>query len=381
MSAHTVERVDSLVLGGGVMGLSIAYSESLRGRSVAVVDPSPAAHKASWAAAGILVTRGAKVFRSAFREFYVRSIESYPEWIRRIEADAGTSVRYLAGGDFACFDRGTPGGEKAWTARLAQLEREKAQGFEVHSGLPEGFPLPLRARAPACIRFPDEAYLNNRALLESLRTALRKRGARFVTAEAERLGSDADGAFALWTGGGMRADQMFLAAGAWTGSLVEKLGYRLSMIPVKGQVARLPQYRPMRAMAHFDDAFYLVPRDGDWVAGATTEPGEWAEDFNDVGDAFIREALRRWLGPEAAASSHLEQWSGIRPRTQDRLPLMGSLETSRVYVCAGHYKCGISMAPLAGACASDWVDGREPAVPMAAFAPLRPKGLRKLPAG
>jgi glycine/D-amino acid oxidase-like deaminating enzyme len=188
------------------MGLAIAFSESLRGQSVAVIDPLAESQKASWAAAGILVTRGARSFRSAFREFYVRSIEGYPEWIRRIEKASGVTIPYHPQGDFAFFDRGTPEGDRAWHSRLAQLEREKSRDYEILSTPPPQTPSGIQAKDLACIHFPGEAYVNNRLLMGALRTSLEKRGTHFITAEIQSLSADENGARVDWQGGEINAN-------------------------------------------------------------------------------------------------------------------------------------------------------------------------------
>src|SRR5690606_40922919 len=92
---------DLLVLGAGVMGLSVAFEQQQQGQRVAVVDPhAPGAGlaRASWAAAGILVMRAGVLGGSPFRRFYLRLIPMFPDWLARIEAASGIRVPYERGG-------------------------------------------------------------------------------------------------------------------------------------------------------------------------------------------------------------------------------------------------------------------------------------------
>src|SRR5690606_31468636 len=104
------EDFDLVVAGAGVMGLGCAWEEARRGSKVAVFDPAPGGAKASLAAAGILVTRDARIFMSPFREFYVRSIRMYPEWLEDLSKAAGTEVPLHRSGDFLVFDASEPAG-------------------------------------------------------------------------------------------------------------------------------------------------------------------------------------------------------------------------------------------------------------------------------
>jgi glycine oxidase len=129
-------------------------------------------------------------------------------------------------------------------------------------------------------------------------------------------------------------------------------------------------------MLHLNDEMYLVPRGDSLVCGATSEPGVWAEGFDAQGEAWIGTRLARWL-PDLSGDS-LERWSGIRPRTRDRLPWMGWLDEGRGWaICAGHYKTGISMAPLAAQCLVRLLLKERPPVDLAPFDPWRPRGLER----
>src|SRR5687768_2729136 len=115
---------DLVVAGSGIMGLAAALEESRRGKRVAVLAPRSVPGAASWAAAGILVTRDARVFHSPFREFYVRSIHLYPAWLERLERLGGQANPLHRKGDYLVFDLEDAGSRDQLDAKRRQWDRE-----------------------------------------------------------------------------------------------------------------------------------------------------------------------------------------------------------------------------------------------------------------
>lgn len=388
-------RYDLAVVGAGIMGLASALRESRRGRKVAILSPAvsggvgPAATTgyasvggatsvagaASWAAAGILVTRDARVFHSAYREFYVRSIHAYPEWLRELAALSGKSVPLHRHGDYLVFDLDSPGAEDQLEAKRRQWDREHARNFTESDALPAFLAHHSPLRKVRVFHFPEEAYVQNRDLLDSLHEACRRQGVDFVDGAPMAPWSHHGGMTELKAGReSIMAAQVLVAAGAWTAPLLDSLGFAAPLIPVKGQMMRIPKFHDRESMVHFGEELYLVPRGDTLVVGATTEAGTWEDAFDQEGEAYLNRHLKRFL--PGIAAGPVERWAGLRPRTKDRLPWMGWLDASKGWaVCAGHYKCGISMAPLAADCMSSLMNGEKPPVDLASFDPLRKKGL------
>lgn len=368
---------DLAIAGAGVMGLACAWEAARRGLSVLVFDPGLTRAQASRAAAGILVTRDARAFQSVFREFYVRSIRMYPEWLEALAAASGRDVPYRRAGDWMVFDLDDPRAVKRLAEKERQFAREKAAGFTVTDTLP---PI-LAGRTPVsrirAFHFPGEAYVQNRDLLDALREACLRSGVAFRAEAAPGPWGSAAGLTRLpFSGGPIAARRVLVAAGAWSENVLADQGIRAPVIPVKGQLVRLPRFHGGDSMLHLNDEMYLVPRGDSLVCGATSQPGVWDEGFDALGEAWIGSRLARWF-PDLDAAP-LERWSGIRPRTRDRLPWMGWLDSARAWaVCAGHYKSGISMAPLASQCLVRLLLREKPPADLAPFDPWRRRGLVK----
>lgn len=377
------QTFDLAVAGAGIMGLACALEESRRGRRVAVIAPRPSAGggAASWAAAGILVARDARVFHSPFREFYVRSIHLYPAWLESLARRSGKPVPLQRHGDYLVFDLDSPGARDQLDAKRRQWDREHARNFTESDALPAFLSPFSPLRKVRVFHFPDEAYVHNRDLLDSLREACRAQGVVFVEGSPRGPWDHRAGRTVIKAGGAgaetLEARQVLLAAGVWTAALLESLGFSAPLIPVKGQMMRIPRFHREDGMVHYGEELYLVPRGDSLVVGATTEPGSWEGEFDAAGAEYLEEHLRRFL--PGAARGPVETWAGLRPRTKDRLPWMGWLDASRGWaLCAGHYKCGISMAPLAAQCMSGILNGEKPPVDLAPFDPWRRKGVARI---
>lgn len=372
------------------MGLSTALELARAGAKVAIVDPQPAQdghRKASWAAAGILVTRGATRPLSAFRRFYLHSIAAYPEWLADLEAQSGIKVPFTRGGDYQVFDRRTEAGDKAYREKVAQLIREEALPWQETAGLPPfltpfsgiGFNGPKPSGDISTLYFPNEAYVQNRILLEALHQACLRHGVRFFASAESIARAQASGHFEQELNDGTRlsADRLLITAGPFSESWLKVLGWQSSLIPVRGQVALIKRPWADTSMVHVQEDLYLIPRGQDMIVGATTEPNAWSYAFDAMGHDTLQARLHALL-PQVPFEP-IEAWSGLRPRTRDRLPLMGPVPGhDGAWICTGHYKCGISMAPLAGQCMAALMKGSRAPFEIEAFDPARRNALRPL---
>lgn len=368
---------DLAIAGAGIMGLACAWEASRRGLSVLVFDPQLTEAQASWAAAGILVTRDAREFQSDFRSFYVRSIRLYPEWLEALRSASGLVVPYSPAGDWMVFDLDNPRAVKRLAEKERQFAREKASAYTVTDTLPEALAGMTPVSRVRAFHFPGEAYVQNRDVLTALREACRRAGVAFRRETPSGSWQSGGGITRLpFPTGTAEARRVLIAAGAWSARALAEQGILAPMIPVKGQLLRLPKFHATASMFHLDDELYLVPRGDSVVCGATSEPGVWDEGFDARGEDWIGGRMARWLPGISAAP--LERWSGLRPRTRDRLPWMGWVDEGRGWaICAGHYKSGISMAPLAAQCLMRLLLKEKPSADLAPFDPWRRRGLER----
>jgi glycine oxidase len=362
---------DLIVLGGGILGLATAFEEAARGKRVAVVDREAFGLQASWAAAGILITRAGLLGNSPFREFHLRSVALYPEWLKRIEAAAGREVPYARSGDYQIFPLDDEASLRALHEREDQLRREKAHAFTVEDAWPD-FLKPVASPSPVRVfHYPGEAYVNNRVLLEALEAALRNLGADLYPNTLIEKWMHAGGLNVL-EGRGFKASskQALVAAGNGSNALLGLRGLSLPLFPVKGQLAKVPRFHDRDTMLHGVEKFYLIPRGDALIAGATTEHGAEDTAFNEVGANHLSAQLRKFF--PGVQPSWTETWAGLRPRCRDRLPAMGwADEEAGIALSTGHYKSGISLAPLSARGVSALLNGERPPASLEPFDPHR----------
>jgi glycine oxidase len=360
---------DVVVVGAGIAGLSVARELGLRGWRPLVLERDRAGSHASAAAAGILVSRGTVRSRAPGRMFYARSLEAYPEWVAALSRESSLPVGLDEGDDWCFFCHG--GRADRFRYRL-ETESDPSRWEEAETAPPALAGL-LRDRPWRIFRFPGERWIRPAELMAALLESVRLSGTRVLEHSGPvRLERGGEGWTATCAHGAFRASNAVVAAGPWTDSVLESAGWKANLVPVRGQLARIPALHGLPSMVHLEDVFYVVPR-GEWsVVGATMEHGVFAENTTPEGIADLQTRLRQLL-PGLDLSTAVESWAGIRPRTRDRVPHVGRLEPG-LHVASGHYRSGISMAPRTGAVIADLLDGTALEPDALDLDPLRPHG-------
>jgi glycine oxidase len=350
----TERAPDVLVVGGGVIGLGIAWRAAAAGLRVTVVDPAPGSG-ASRVAAGMVapVTEAHYNEESLFR-LNLESAARYPEFVAELIATTGIDPAYsTAGTVIAAADAD----DLRWAQEL--------QAFHGRLGLPTT-PLTtreLRSLEPFLtpglrggLLVSSDVQVDPRRLVAALLHACRGVGVDFVEASVQGVTRSGDTATGVTLGDGSTraAGQVVIAAGAWCG-LLDGLppGAFAALRPVKGQLLRLqvpPAMRPLlrhnvRGMVH-GTSVYLVPRaDGELVVGATMED----QGFDTTVTAgavhdLLRDAYE--LVPAIGELALVETSAGLRPGTTDHGPLLGRAHLESLVVATGHFRNGILLAPI-----------------------------------
>ena len=360
---------DTVVVGAGIIGLGIALEELKRNKKVLILGDGISKYPASWASLGLLITRDAKVFHSKFREFYVKSVGYYPDWIKSIIRYSEKNVELAYPGAYLLYDD-----ENAFQKMKSQLEREEAEEF-VFS--PESIPqLPfLKQNEMQRYFFPNEGFVHTWELVEALKAAIQRQGGIILPDELLAYSESSNGVELKTNKEKIEAGHIIVASGAWSGKVLEKLGYIVKSVPVKGQVMEIENTWGVENIIHLNEHFILVPRgEKSLIVGATTEAHIWEEEFDEIGQTYFKEHFTRYF--KEPSFNIINSWSGVRPRTQDRKPHMGFL-SNRLAVCFGHYKNGISMAPLAAICMSELINRETPGFDLDEFDPWRKKGVKQ----
>jgi glycine oxidase len=330
------------VVGGGVIGLAVAWRAAESGWRVTLYDPA-AGRGASWVAGGMLapLSEGWPGEDEAL-EFGAAALARWPEFGARIEAATGESV-------FVAAETLTVALDAADAADLRTIaDFVTGHGHELRlldrSGVRAAEP-GLARTVRAGLLAPTEPAVDNRLLVEALRRCCEQSGVHMCTAAVPAVDS-------------LDFDQIVLAAGAASARLWPGLPVR----PVKGEILRL-RHRPgapppprcvVRARVH-GRPLYLVPRANGLVVGATQyEAGfDTAVTVAGVRDLIAdAEAVLPALGEYELA----EAAAGSRPGTPDNLPLIGRL-TGRIIAATGHGRNGILGVPITVEAVAALLDG------------------------
>lgn len=358
--------VDVLIIGGGVVGLSIAYELAGQGRRVRVVERGEPGREASWAGAGILPPCGRAPSSDPHTELLRLSNELHPQWSQQLRDETGVDNGFRrCGGIYLAFDdqeaevlgqaadqwrRVEISAETIDQARLAQLEPALAAGAAT-------------GQMKVACWLPDEAQLRNPRHLKALAMACARRGVELqsgITADDFRI---ARGRIAevLTTAGPMSAGQVCLAGGAWTRTLAARLGLDLGVRPVRGQMVLLRGSRPLLRSVVNEGIRYLVPRpDGRVLIGSTEEDAGFDKRTTAGAIGGLLDFAVR-LVPELADLPIEQCWAGLRPGTLDRLPYLGRLPgLENAFIAAGHFRSGLQLAPGTAVVMSRLIEGIEP---------------------
>jgi glycine oxidase len=365
---------DVVVVGGGAIGLAIAWRAAGAGMAVTVVDERPG-RGASWAAAGML----APVTEVHYGErpllaLNLASAARWPGFAAELEEAAGRPVGYRPGGTLAVARDADDNAalEDLYQFQLrCGLEVERLRSRECRR-LEPGLAPSIRGGVLAA----GDHQVDNRALVEALLVACQRAGVRMVEDRATGLATEADRVTGVVLAGGGTAGggSVVLAAGCWSGSLGGLAAEVLPPVrPVKGQLLYLrgPAEAPLCSHNVRGLEVYVVPRgDGRVVVGATVE--EQGFDTRVTAGAvhdLLRAALE--LLPEVAELELAETVCGLRPGSPDNAPMLGPAGPEGLLVATGHYRNGILLTPVtADAIAELLVGGRVPEL-IAPFGPQR----------
>jgi glycine oxidase len=352
-----VKTSDVIIVGGGIIGLSLAIALRKRGARVLVVERGEPGREASHAAGGMLVDCGLEM-PDALQPLAVAGARMYPEFAHELEVESGVQVDLR--------DRGTI----VFPPREHVHERP---GFTTSSLLPA----PLSELEPGLADpslpafYLKERSVDPRALTAAALKTAKNRGVNFSSGDpATKIdisGNHVSGLTATKTS--FLGSRVVNCAGAWSGQIPP---HKFPTRPVKGQMLCLAM-QPRDLIRHVirTPDVYLIPRtDGRLLVGATVEEAG----FDKRTDPAIMQRFRRAavaLVPKLAEARILEDWAGLRPGTPDALPILGATATPGFYVATGHFRDGILLAPITAEVMAAVIEGREPEYDLSPFSPAR----------
>lgn len=363
---------DVIIIGGGVIGCSIAYYLARAGTTrILVLEKGRIGNEASWASAGMLAPQAEGPGPGPFLDLCLKGKELFGPLSEELKGRTGIDIEYLKWGILSVIEEG---GEEEAEARRAWQERlglrvERLSPEEVRRLEPG-----LKKEIVGTLFFPDDHHVDNRELVRALSEACRSFGVVFLEGTpAVGFIFDDEAVQGVTTPKEVILGRVVvLAAGCWSAELLARLGRRLPVKPARGQIVytELPDL-PLRHVVWGRDG-YIVPRlNGGLLIGSTVE-------FVGFDKGVTLEGVRRLtavavdLVPGLSGRPFVTAWAGLRPHSADALPLIGPLPgVEGLLVATGHFRNGILLGPLTGKLLAELIVEGKPSFPLEAFSPAR----------
>jgi len=348
---------DTIVIGGGIIGASIAWKLALAGLHVTLVDAGSVGGEASWAGAGMLAPGGEIVSREPWLDLALESMRVYPGFVDELQAASGATIDFrVCGGIDVAFDDGD------WQALASRAERQRAMGIGStnldRQGLRDLIPLCDREYAGA-IFYADDTLVDPRDVMRALTIVCRaarveiregwpatalhvSRGSVLVESPADRL----------------HASSAVLAAGAWsTGIAISgtALPPLPTAFPVKGILTSYPlEPGVLRPILRHGHTYLLQRATGVTVAGTTSEQVGFDRSLDQRSIDGITSRVNE-LFPWISGHQPTAAWAGFRPAADAPGPLIHRAGDTGLWLAYGHYRNGILLAPVTARLVSEGI--------------------------
>ncbi len=361
---------DVVVVGGGVVGCSVAFHLARAGAAVALLERNDLASHASGAAAGMLAPICESTGEGPFFELALRSLRRFPDLAPELRELSGVDPQYVPSGVLRAAE------SEAEVRHLReQADRLAAYGLEWLDAEAARSRVPLLGEGVlGALWSPQEGHVYSPLMTRAYAGAAERLGAVIgrATPVTGLLRQGRRIAGVRSPAGDQAAGHVVLCAGAWTRFCGEWLDLSLPVDPVRGQILALDApARGFRSII-WGEGVYLVPkRNGSVVVGATEEHAGFDCRLTGAGIAQLLAAATRLI-PELGSCTFRHAWAGLRPDTPDHLPLIGPLaEVEGLSLAAGHYRNGVLLSPITGELVAEGVLRGEWAESAAPFRPER----------
>jgi len=344
-----IKTYDIVIIGGGVIGLSIARKLRKKGNErILLLEKGDVGREASWAAAGILAPQVEADKDGDFFRLCYESNQMYPEFAAELLKETGIDIELDRRGTlYVAFDETSEkefdtrfGWQSAAGLSIEQMDRKQVIDLEpsvsdnVRSGL----------------FFPDDGQVENRKLVDSLAAFARSNDIEIQQGiEVYRILVDHGRIKGVkTTHGPASAAIVIIATGAWT-SLI-KLGESdlpVDVKPIRGQMISYQNTKVNIRHVMFSRRGYLVPRvDGRLLAGATVEEVGFDRSTTTEGLLSLKEIAAE-IVPALYDEPIVDHWAGLRPFAKGGMPVIGqALGVKGLFIATGHFRNGILLAPI-----------------------------------
>lgn len=351
---------DVVVIGGGVIGLSVAYELARDGVRVTVLERGDFGQEASWAGAGILPPGS---LSEPLTGLAALSHRLWPEWTHALRELTGIDNGYRRCGGL-CF-----------VSDPSELPDETAAWHRIDveaNALTERTLQDVEPQVDACwtdrvYELPALAQVRNPRHLKALVAACAHVGVELMAGQPV-VGLEKNGGIVR----GVRtcterieAARIIIAGGAWSGELCAWVGAPITVEPVRGQIVLLrTRELPFRRVLESGPR-YVVPRPDGRILIGSTEERVGFEKATTAGAVRDLVAFAESLVPSLVEARFERAWSGLRPFVACGRPILGQVaDFENVFVATGHFRGGLNLSPATGRVIAQLATGRPTDVPL-----------------
>lgn len=357
-------RADVVIVGGGVAGCSIAYSLACRGIKPLLIERDRVAGQASGVAAGLLTPLAEAKTPGFLLSLGLAGLKWHQRLAPRLKEETGLDVGHarlpVLRVAFDAEEERTLLDQISWQKEALDPSGALSVSWVRSEDLARLEPAVSRsARGAACSS--GEARVDSGSLVEALAQAAMRRGARLIQTAVRALARKASKitGLILEDGSTVSGNTYVFALGAWSAHVGGWLDFPIPVRPLRGQILQLKSPGNRLKGALFHGSNYVLPRsDGTLLAGTTMEWAGFENQMTAEGTASIRQIVKT-LAPDLADCEIVASRSGLRPISDDGLPIVGAVpHWDNAFVASGYGRKGILLGPLLGECAADSVLAR-----------------------
>jgi glycine oxidase len=373
-----VKNFDVIVVGGGLIGASIANELAAQSLRVVILDRQQPGREASWAAAGMLSPGPDSPEALPMVPLAKESLRLYPSFVASIQESSGGTVDFATRGTLEVFaDPESLARRSAFIAEYADLG---IPAEPVTLATAREIEPALNPKTACAVWLQGEATVDPRLLIDAVLSTAKNRGVEICSGCAVNQVLTENGRCEGVLAGGQKfsAPHVVVAAGSFCANIGEidapgavEIARYAPAYPVRGQMMALRSTTVRLKKVLRSGRGYLVPRaDGRIVAGSTLENVGFSKGTTPEGLRGIFEAAVE-LAPELAGAEIVEQWSGLRPGSPDHLPIIGPTKIEGLWIATGHYRNGVLLAPVTAKLIRDWLVQGKTDFDAENFSPLR----------
>ncbi len=368
-----MKTYDHIIIGGGVIGCSIAYRLAKEGLSVAIFDAGKAG-RASMAAGGMLGAQNEFERENPLLKMALESRMMFPALRDELLSETGIDIELRTAGLIKTAATEADRDDLHQQFQFLSKKDPSIQWLEPEE-VPEVEPC-ITPRTAGAILLEKDHQVKAPLLAQAFLKAAKNAGVHvYEETKVLRLMIQQGQLSGIDTSMGLfHTTQVMVAAGAWSSSLLDETGFSLPVIPVKGECLsiRLAGPAPVKTVFAVDGCYIVPKRNKEMLIGATSLPGSFDTSVTVRGILSLLKRASRLL-PVLQDGAVERTWAGVRPQAADHLPVMGShpfIEGLRI--CTGHYRNGILLSPITGIRMKEYIKGCQKAKKeLAPFAPER----------